>query len=95
MELSRTQGSRENLGVKWERLASASMSEKVTFLFPNHSFGAVVGLLSVVLQGISGTVLTTCIWALLIIAYRIFKFKEADKRQRSVVPDANFLRSDR
>lgn len=59
------------------------------------SFGAVVGLLSVVLQGISGTVLTTCIWALLIVAYRIFRFKEADKRQRSVVHDTNFLRSDR
>ena len=35
-ELMRTLGSREILGVKCERLASASMSEKVMVFFPKY-----------------------------------------------------------
>ncbi|MGO9116148.1 MAG: hypothetical protein ACLQPD_00905 [Desulfomonilaceae bacterium] len=80
---------RERLQDLWDAMTNEQMQESILGVMEYQfkilinlgiSYGATVGFLSLVLQGVSGTKGTIVVWTVLIIAYRIFKYKEVERK---------------
>ncbi|MDQ7783649.1 MAG: hypothetical protein RDU20_12265 [Desulfomonilaceae bacterium] len=80
---------RERLQDLWNAMTNEQMQESILSVMEDQfkilinlgiSYGAAVGFLSLILQGVSGTFGTIMVWGVLLLAYRVFKYKEVERR---------------
>ncbi|MFH1113183.1 MAG: hypothetical protein V1792_04620 [Pseudomonadota bacterium] len=80
---------RERLQDLWSAMTNEQMQESILGVMEDQfkilinlgiSYGAAVGFLSLVLQGVSGTFGTIVVWGVLITIYRLFKYKEVERK---------------